>query len=187
MITARTYIPIIPEKAPGKLANSLGLSLTGFTGQDIRRFAGPPPFSLAAYGYNRADYTPGYNTTANPVADFTAPVATGGWGQLSFYFTDTVWASFYYGQVNYSLSQARRGYYGLTYTGMASPGAVSRQQQYVVNLVYDPNPAIRLGLEYAYTQSNYAKNLYAQAAAAGGSLTDYGSVNSVRFAAQYFF
>ncbi len=34
MVTFRTYIPIIPEKAPGKLQNSLGLALSAFTGQD---------------------------------------------------------------------------------------------------------------------------------------------------------
>jgi hypothetical protein len=190
MLTGRVYIPIIPEKAPGKLAGSLGLALTGFTGQDIRRYAGPPPFALAALAYNRADYTTNYNTTTHPVADYVAPVATGGWGQLSFYFTDTVWASFYYGQINYALSQARRGYAfgggptGSGTNGAMSAGAVSREQQYVVNLVYDPNPAIRLGLEYTYTQSNYGRNLYGQTA---GSLTDYGNNNSVRFAAQYFF
>jgi hypothetical protein len=179
MVTARTYIPIIPEKAPGKLAGSLGLALTGFTGQDMRRFSGPPPFVLAAYAYNRADYTSGYNTTATPQANYTAPTATGGWGQLSFYFTDTVWASFYYGQVRYNLSQNRKN--------AISPGAVEREQQYVVNLVYDPNPAVRLGLEYTYTTSGYGRNLYAQSAASGGSLASYGDNNSVRFAAQYFF
>jgi hypothetical protein len=176
MVTARTYIPIIPEKAPGKLAGSLGLALTGFTGQDMRRFSGPPPFVLAAYAYNRADYTSGFNTTASPQANFVAPTATGGWGQLAFYFTDTVWAGFYYGQVRYNLSQNRKN--------VASPGAIEREQQYVVNLVYDPNPAVRLGLEYAYTTSHYARNLYAQSS---GSLTSEGSNNSVRFAAQYFF
>jgi hypothetical protein len=176
MVTARTYIPIIPEKAPGKLGGALGLALTGFTGQDIRRFAGPPPFSLTSYAYNRADYTAGYNTTTNPQADFHAPVATGGWGQLAYYFTDTVWTGFYYGQVKYNLSQARKN--------AISPGSVEREQQYAVNLVYDPNPAVRLGLEYTYTTTHYSRNLYANAS---GSLASENSNNSIRFAAQYFF
>jgi hypothetical protein len=191
MITARTYIPIIPEKAPGQLRNSLGLALTGFTGQDIRRFAGPTPFAQAAYAYNRANYTPGLNTLARPVADFTAPVATGGWGQLAYYWTDTLWSGFYYGQVKYNISHARGGITNPATGALAQPaasvigaGAVDREQQYAVNLVYDPNPAIRLGLEYTYTTSHYPRNLYTQST---GALTSSGSNNSIRFAAQYFF
>ena len=185
MVTARTYIPIIPEKAPGKLAGSLGLAVTGFTGQDIRRFSGPPPFVLSAYSYNRANYTPGLNTVANPNADYVAPTVTGGWAQLAFYFTDTVWAGFYYGQVKYNLSQPRKN--------TESPGAVEREQQYIVNLIYDPNPAIRLGIEYTYTTSHYGRSLYGQTQVVPGvgtlpaGLSSEGSNNSVRFAAQYFF
>ncbi len=191
MVTARTYIPIIPEKAPGQLRNSLGLALTGFTGQDMRRFAGPPPFALSAYSYNRADYTVGLNTLARPVADYVAPTATGGWGQLMYYWTDTLWSGFYYGQVKYNLSHARAGYVNSANGALLqpaasaiSPGAVDREQQYAVNLVYDPNPAIRFGLEYTYTTSHYPRNLYAQST---GGLTSSGSNNSIRFAAQYFF
>ena len=188
MITGRTYIPVIPEKAPGQLRNSLGLALTGFTGHDMRRFAGPTPFAQAAYAYNRANYTPGLNTLARPVADFTAPVATGGWGQLAYYWTDTVWSGFYYGQIKYNISHARGGIVnpntGATSPGAIGPGAVDREQQYAVNIVYDPNPAVRLGLEYTYTDSHYPRNLYAQST---GGLTSSGSNNSIRFAAQYFF
>ena len=127
MITARTYIPIIPEKAPGKLQNSLGLALQAFTGQDVRRFSGAPPTVLGSYSYNRADYTTGLNTLAHPNADFVAPVVTGGWGQLAYYWTDTLWSGFYYGQVRRSLSQPRKN--------AISPGATEREQQYTVNLV----------------------------------------------------
>ena len=178
LATFRTYIPIIPEKAPGKLAGSLGFAATGFTGQDIRRFAGAPGYQLTAYSYNRADYsgTAGANTVAHPVADHHAPTGSGGWGQLTFYFTDTVWTGFYYGTVQYNLSQNRKN--------VISPGSVERQDQYTVNLVYDPNPAIRLGLEYTYIMTHFSRNLYAQSS---GSLTSQGSVNMIRFGAQYFF
>ena len=195
MMTARTYIPIIPEKAPGKLQNSLGLALTGFTGQDIRRFAGPTPFPTADYAYNRKTYSVNEaGQILNPQADFHAPVVTGGWGQLAYYFTDTVWAGFYYGQVVTNLSQARAGRVssaGVSSAGSISAGAIDRLQQYVVNLVYDPNPAIRLGVQYAYYTTHYAKNLWAQpfnaAAGQGGSLENYGNVSTIRATAQYFF
>jgi len=189
MVTGRVYVPIIPEKAPGKLKGSLGLAVTGFIGQDMRRFAGPPPYSLADYAYNRADYS-GVNTVTRPIADYHAPTVAGGWSQLAFYFTDTVWMGLYYGQVKTNMSQARKSYFtgtgptGATTAGAASPGAIERTQHYIINLVYDPNPAIRLGLQYSYYTTHYARNLYGQTT---GGLTSEGDVSQVRFAAQYFF
>jgi len=202
MLTFRTFIPIIPEKAPGKLANSLGLSLSGFTGQDMRRFAGAPPFPLATYAYDRTAYQystsaagyAAYNNQANPTSNYVAPVNTGGWGQLMFYWTDTLWTGVYYGQNRTSLSNARKGNlygYGIMAPtqGSISPGAIERQQEWHVNLVYDPNPAIRLGIEYSWYDSHYARNLYSIATVNGvpSGLTNDGKVNTVRFSAQYFF
>jgi len=163
LATAKMYIPIIPEKAPGKLAGSLGLALTGFTGQNVRTIIVAPPMVQSLQSYDRNG-----NTTN---ADFHAPVYTGGWGQLSYYFTDTVWSGFYYGQGRVSMSQARKA------TVPAS--GVERVQQYVVNLVYDPNPAIRLGLEYSYIQTHYGANV--------AGLKNDGNVNLVHFGASYFF
>ena len=90
MGTFKTYIPIIPEKAPGRLAGSLGLALTAFTSQNMRTLIPPPPMIQSLQSYDRLP------TDAD--ADFHAPVYTGGWGQLAFYWTDTVWSGFYYGQ-----------------------------------------------------------------------------------------
>ena len=169
MVTFRGYIPVIPEKAPGKLANSLGLAFSRFTGQDVRTLAGPSQFQAAAYAYNRADSA---GTGLVSVADYHAPVVTGGWAQLAYYWTDTIWSGFYYGQVKTNLSQWRKN--------QISSSAIERQQEYIVNLVYDPNPAIRLGLEYSYYTTHFGKSQYQ-------NLTSEGTVNMVRFAAQYFF
>ena len=49
-----------------------------------------------------------------------------------------------------------------------------------MNLVYDPNPAIRLGIEYSYYTTHFGKSPYQ-------NLTSEGTVNMVRFSAQYFF
>ena len=144
----------------------------------------------------------------NPHADYVAPVTTGGWAQLQWYWTDTLWTGVYYGQSRVSLSQLRKGVSNNT-TGAsatmvngvfvanniaASPGAMERQQEWHVNLVYDPNPAIRLGLEYSWYQSHYARNLYATSTETLGTttlsqngLTSDGTVNTIRFSAQYFF
>jgi len=210
MLTFKSYIPIIPEKAPGQLRNSLGLSVNAFTGQDMRRFAGSPNFVLATYSYDRNNYLAGTmgipTQTVVPNANYVAPVDTGGWAQLMYYFTDTVWTGFYYGQNVTNLSKARSGVfgtngvpsaggqYGITNGNAISPGAVAKQTEYHVNLVYDPNPAIRLGLEYSYYITHYAANLYntyfvtnGTTTLPGGGLTNQGNVSTVRFSAQYFF
>jgi hypothetical protein len=207
MLTFKSFIPIIPEKAPGKLAHSLGLALSAFTGQDLRLFAGAPPFKLATYAYDRnllayptgttqvANATNGNTQLINPNANYVAPVNTGGWAQLQWYWTDTLWTGVYYGQNRTSLSNMRKGNSGAVTNAIAiSPGAIERQQEWHVNLVYDPNPAIRLGLEYSWYQSHYARNLYATGTQAFGTttittngLTSDGTVNTIRLSAQYFF
>jgi len=163
MATAKMYIPIIPEKAPGKMAGSLGLALTGFTGQNLRTYLPAPPMIHSLQSYDRDG--------AGTSADFHAPVATGGWGQLAFYWTDTVWSGFYYAQTQVNLSQARKG------TVPAS--GIERAQHYIANLVYDPNPAIRLGLEYSYITTHYGAN--------SAGLKNEGAANIVHFGASYFF
>ncbi len=203
MVTFKSYIPIIPEKAPGKVAHSLGLAVAGFTGQDMRLFAGSTPFKQVTYAYDRTGYAyPGtaagytaYNNQLHPNADYVAPVNTGGWAQLQWYWTDTLWSGFYYGQHRTSLSNARKGNlygYGITSSTQSSisTGAIERQQEYHVNLIYDPNPAIRLGLEYSYYQTHFARNLYTTAGTVYGypsGLTSDGNVSSIRVSAQYFF
>jgi len=204
MATFKTYIPIIPEKAPGKLAHSLGLAFAAFTGQNVRSFAGAPPFTAATFSYNRALYrtptgttnvgTPTANTQLmNPHANFVAPVDTGGWGQLQWYWTDTLWTGVYYAENHISLSGPR--------SATISPGAIDYQKEWHVNLIYDPNPAIRLGIEYSWYQTHYARNQYAtgtlvlnpaaatasQTTLVNGGLTSGGTANSLRLSAQYFF
>jgi len=170
LATFKAYIPIIPEKAPGKLGGSLALAMAGFTGQHLRSYVPPPPLANTLVSYDRA-------TAANNI-DAVAPVVTGGWGQLAFYITDTVWLGGYYGQTKVALSQARKNSFPAT--SVAALGAVERVQQYMFNIVYDPNPAVRLGLEYSYFQTHYAANLRP-------NVENDGNANTVRFAAQYFF
>lgn len=170
MATFKAYVPIIPEKAPGKLGGSLALAMAGFTGQNLRSYVPPPPIANAMISYDR-------DSATNSISA-VAPVVTGGWGQLAYYVTDTVWLGGYYGQTKVSLSQARKN--SFPNTSVAALGAVERVQQYMFNIVYDPNPAVRLGLEYSYFQTHYAKSIRP-------TLDSDGNTNTVRFAAQYFF
>ena len=66
---------------------------------------------------------------------------------------------------------------------------IEREQEYHVNLIYDPNPAIRLGIEYSYYQTHFGRNLYNIATVNGipSGLTSEGNVNTLRFSAIYFF
>jgi hypothetical protein len=181
MVTGKAFIPIIPEKAPGKLAGSLGLALTGFTGQDTRLFLDSTAAILGAYAYNRADPTAAGNVLT---ADYHAPVVSGGWAEVAFYFTDTVWAAFYYGQLQTNLSQFRRN--------QISPSAIDRAQQYIVNLVYDPNPVVRLGLQYSYYTAHFPRNVNAfdpanPSSTTASGLQGNGDLSVVRFSANYFF
>jgi len=168
MGTFKAYIPIIPEKAPGKMAGSLGMAVTAFTGQNMRTLIPPPPMIQALQSYDR--------DARVASADYHAPVMTGGWGQIAFYWTDTVWSGFYYGQNQLQLSGPRK---------LSMPNsAIERVQHYAVNLVYDPNPAIRLGLEYNYITTHYGANF---SNAAPDQLKNEGDVTAVHFAASYFF
>ncbi len=173
MATFKTYIPIIPEKAPGKMAGSLSLALTAFTSQNMRTLIPPPPMIASVQSYDR--------NPALAAADFHAPVVTGGWTQLAFYWTDTLWSGFYYGQTQVGLSQPRKvALASASASGAAGTAAVERVQHYAVNLVYDPNPAVRLGLEYNYITTHYGANQYP-------SFTSEGKVNAIHFGAHYFF
>ena len=181
MVTGKAFAPIIPEKAPGRLGGSLALSLYGFTGQDVRLFLNSTQAILGAYAYNRNDPTASGNVLS---ANYTAPVTSGGWAEVSFYFTDTVWANFYYGQIQTNLSQWRRN--------QIDPSAVDRNEQYMVNLIYDPNPAIRLGIQYSYYMTHYARNTSAfdpanPSSTTANGLKSNGTLSVVRFAAHYFF
>lgn len=173
MATFKAYVPIIPEKAPGKLGGSFALALAAFTGQNLRSYVPPPPIANAMVSYDR--------TTAAADLQSVAPVVTGGWGQLAYYITDTVWMGGYYGQTVVNLSQNRRNAFTAgASTVFGAAGSVNRVQQYMLNLVYDPNPAVRLGLEYSYFQTHFAANLRP-------NVNNDGNTNTVRFAAQYFF
>jgi hypothetical protein len=174
-------IPIIPEKAPGKLAGSLALALKWFTAQDDRLFLNSTQAITGAYGYNGDDLTASGNVLT---AKYTAPVTTGGWAGLSFYLTDTVWATFYYGRVQTNPSQWHRN--------QISTSAVDQNQHYVVSLIYSPDPAIRLGFGYAYYTTRYARNAngfdLANPSSTSANGPQYkGALTVLSFAAQYFF
>ena len=99
--------------------------------------------------------------------------------------TDTAWATFYYGQVQTNLSQ--------WHSNQISTSGIDRNQQYsMVNFIYGPNPAVRLGIEYAYYTTHYASNTNGFDPANPSSsrpdgVQNNGALTVIRFAVQYFF
>ena len=171
------YIPIIPEKK-GNKTNALGFTWNAFTGQGLGAM-------LPAYPgtpYNRpADASLGTGSGAAAVTgaglttiDPMFAVTSGMWAQLTYYFTNQWWANALWGYQSNHFSQRYMA---------ANTGNVRNLQNFIFNIMYDPNPAIRLGLEYTRITTAYG----------GASATPWtggeakGKLDAIRFGAYYFF
>jgi len=164
------FIPIIPEKKADK-SGALFLKGQITYGQNWRAYT-----NVAVQPYDQDILTAG--------VDFVAPVAYAWYGQMGYYFTNTVWANLFYGQYVNNLSDRY-----MTGPGSAArASALNTYNHWAVNVIYDPSPAVRLGLQYSNITARYAN--YATAAGSAitnGALRPSGSLNAVRFQAQYFF
>lgn len=160
------FIPIIPEKK-GDKGGALSLSGMLFASQNPSWYMG----SLA-YG--------AYNTGTSAYPSYAYPRVFGGWGQVTYWFTDKLFVSGWYGNMSYTMSSRYRNQ-------SANRNNVQKEQQYIVNLSYDVNPAMRLGLEWDYIYTKYANY--------GSAISGYpllkadndGSMNAFRVGAWYFF
>ena len=151
----KTFIPIIPEKK-GNKAGALSLSGQAFATQNPSWYLGGLSYGI----YPRSDGT------------LVAPLLVGGWGQVTYFFTDKLFISGWYGNMQYKMSER----YMRSTTGRDQ---VQSEQQYIVNLSYDVNPAMRFGIEYDRVNTRYGWY--------NGGLDRTGSLNSVRVGAWYFF
>lgn len=164
-ISLKGFIPIIPEKNKNK-AGALAIGGNLFYGQNYSWFAGPV---ASQNSYQRANTAGAFN------AVYVAPVSFGGFGQITYFFTDKFFVDGYYGYLGVQTSAART---------VLAPNAVSSQTQAIININYDLNQAVRFGAQYAYVKTAY--NNFGGAAPNG--LTDRaGSSNTFRIGAFYFF
>jgi hypothetical protein len=179
----KAFIPIIPEKNLNK-AGSLSVSGSIFTGQNLANWFLGARAIVAPVPYDQEigkGLSPAWNT----------PVTTGGWGQVSYYLTDKVYLN--------GLAGYNRNYESATYK-MIYPNQIDQWQQYIVNLLYDVNPAVRFGVEYSYTNAAFnapGLNNGGNAGPANGQLAGYtagsgllgtkGDVQCGRIAFWYFF
>jgi hypothetical protein len=170
-VALKGYIPIIPEKK-GNKAGAFGFTGATFIGQN-----------------NNLYYTSGpaasYDSALNPNAAYYSAAATvnyGGWGQLSYYFTDNLWINGIYGTFSNNFSPN-------TFRAVGA-NAIRTNQHMIANVLWDINPAIRFGLEYARMITGYAAYGPGTAgtdAAGATNLDRSGTQDSVRVAAWYFF
>jgi hypothetical protein len=177
----KAFIPIIPEKNLNK-AGALSISGSVFTGQNLANWFLGARNIISLIPYDR----PGVD------ASYATPVVTGGWGQISYYLTDKVYVN---GLVGYN-----RNYVSDLYKQIY-PNQIQQYSQWIVNLIYDVNPAVRFGVEYSYTASAFdsgragALNNGGNAAPENGQLAGYtgtmlgtkGSVQNGRICFWYFF
>jgi hypothetical protein len=173
MMALKGFIPIIPEKKGNKAG---AFAISGFL------FYGQLPGGAVLYTLqNAAPYQTG--TTASGVYNVFVPKTYGGWGGLTYYFTDAIYINGVYSTRSNNFSQ-----YPANNTP-AGNNTVSTNQMYLVNLMWDVNPAVRLGLEYSRYVTGYG-GFAADAtngAVAAGNLDSGGKADNIRIGAYYFF
>jgi len=170
-VALKGYIPIIPEKK-GNKAGAFGFTGAAYMGQNNGLYytSGPTASYDSALNANAAYYSA------------AAPFNYGGWGQLSYYFTDNVWINGIYGTFSNNFSPN-------TFRAVGA-NAIRTNQHMIANVLWDINPAIRFGLEYARMMTGYAAYGPGTAgtdAAGATNLDRSGTQDSVRVAAWYFF
>jgi len=174
----KAFIPIIPERK-GDKGGALSVSGIVFMSQNPGWYMGP----LAVGAYNTS-------SASNP--DYKYPKITGGWGQITYFFTDKLFMSGWYGYMKYDVS-TRVKYQTASNGQWINNNFVQSETQYIVNLSYDVNPAMRLGLEWDYIKTNYVNyGSPIPTTPPSAPLTGYyadkkGSLNAFRIGAWYFF
>ena len=167
------FIPIIPEKK-GDKGGALSLSGIIFASQNPSWYLGP--------------LTQGaYNTGSAVAPTYNYPRIFGGWAQMTYFFTDKFFVSGWYGQMDFNNS---RRFKNLTNASGAyvNNNVITGETQYIVNLSYDVNPAMRLGLEWDYIKTKYANYGSPIPGSDGALYADRnGTMNAFRFGAWYFF
>ena len=159
-LALKGLVPIIPERK-GNKAGALAVAGEIFMSQNPGWHLGS--FSLGSY--NRG-------TATDP--DYAYPRLSGGRGQVSYWITNSLFITGWYGQMRYTLSDRYK---------TVNRNAIEREQQYIVNLSYDVNQAMRFGLEWDYIKTEYAN----YSAATAPFLDKSGDMHAIRIGAWYFF
>lgn len=163
---AFAYVPIIPEKNMNK-AGALSWYGGVLTGQGLTRYnAAVFPTAFIASRYAN---TPGFQ-------DLSTPKGYGLYTGMYFYILDNLYVSPSYTDQFAQVSNRFRE---------NNINTAIRNTLYNLALVYDPNPAVRLGVEYTRLVTGYAGPGYIGNVM--GANKKHGTLNELRFSAQYLF
>lgn len=168
-ISLKGFVPIIPEKQ-GNKAGALGVGAVAFLTQNPSWYLGPATTTSYAVA-NGPTYPP-----IDP--NYHSPTVYGGWGSISYHLTDKLFVNGIYAVMANNLSN-------FYMRNIANAMTIQNTSQYVANIMYDVNQAMRWGFEYTYTTTRYATN----GGTAGGIpiAQKDGSFQMFRIGAYYFF
>jgi len=176
-ISLKSFIPVIPEKNKNK-KGALAVSGSLFYGQNMVDWFGNGANPYIAPGLGSGNPTPA-NIFLSP--SYESPTSYGGWGQVTYFFTDKFFADGFFAYTRNNLSQPYMN---------ANPNQPQDITHLIFNLNYDQNQAVRFGLEYAWVKTRYS-NFVTNAAAVGSAapyfIDKQGSFNTLRIGAYYFF
>ena len=194
-LALKGFIPVIPEKK-GNKKGALSVSGVVFYAQNPGWFQGPSTTNT----YNYQNITTGAIGANSLDPAFHTPTTYGGWGQVSYWFTDRFYINGWFGYTRNNLSN----FYGSGVANLPGTGAVTTGQafavnanavqnttQMILNLSYDVNAAIRFGLEGAMFNTRYAGYTFSSTTTPGlvGVPTTQkdGTYYTIRVGAFYFF
>jgi hypothetical protein len=178
------YVPIIPEKKVGARAGALGFAGQLYAGKGLGLStpnygpvtSQPTGWAAGNGAYVRSPMGPFVTNQVRAGAtslEAAYPMSHGGWAQATFFLSDKWFVNGLYGihVNNVSNAYVNSGAFG---------GNVRDIQNYIVNVMYEPNPAIRLGVEWYHVIATYA-------ARSTATQSSHGKADSFRFAGYYFF
>jgi hypothetical protein len=198
-IAFKGFIPIIPERA-GNKKNAFTLSGNLFYTQNPGMFQSPANAAgnlfATNYSYSGGSYVAANNSilslTAAQMAalDYSSPVQYGGWGQMSYFFTDKLFINGWYGYTRSQVSDAWRLASATAFgtTASTNGNAMVNTTQIIGNIMYDVNAAIRMGFEYSWYNTRYANYAFATVGGVNQIVGQKdGTAQSFRVGAYYFF
>jgi hypothetical protein len=168
---ANLQIPIIPERNQNKAGALLWWGKVQ-AGQGLSRY-NPQTFAAT---FNPSIYAavPGFQDDLSTPKGYA--VETG----FMVYVHDQVYFTGAYNDQKAQVSNRWR-------STAANFDSVVRTQMYNFGLMYTPNPAVTLGVEYTRVISGYAAPGYLAGAGNTYAFKKHGTVNALRFGAYYFF
>ncbi len=165
------FIPIIAEKANNKKG---ALALTGnfFMGQGLGLYLPAAPGNPYDRPTDTVMGATPVSPSGDPSLDVRYPTTSGGWAQATYYLTDKLFTNLLYGCQTNSYSQSYR-------ISNAGRNDIRYLQNWIFNVMYDVNQAVRFGAEYTRISGSYP----------GWTATakPSGTLNAIRLGAYYFF